>query len=1131
MKLVSFVGVCFVFALLTLPALLWSQAASGAIAGYVKDPSGAVVPGATVTAVEEQTGVAVTVTSQPDGAFLVAQLPPAIYRLSGEKTGFKRLVIARIKVNVETTTTQDLVLAVGSVSDSVEVVGQTSLVETTNGEVGTTIEVSHVLEMPLVDRNVFSLATLVPGVFGSGTEPSIGGGRLDTVLSMVDGIANSRSGIAQNGIELQPPVDSMQEFKVEVNNFGAEFGHTTGGVVNAVTKSGSNRLKGSLYEFLRNDKFDARGWGADANPPLRRNNYGGTVGGPIRKNRTFFFFNFDGLREHDGVATTRAVPLPEWRTGNFSTLTRDANGKAALVILYDPNTGTGNFGSPLATTPFAGNIIPTSRLDPVALKAVSYYPQPNRAPNDPFNNSGNWQENTVNVTSRDYYTGKVDHAFSDQTKAFVRYIIAAPNNTLTGYSAGYGPADPNGLAVNDKYQNLAINVTHLFSPTWFMNWTGGFNRVYVDRKSGDCCATNWGEKLGIPNVPGQVFPRFVITGGTVSVSNLGANGDADRYAAFTTTENKLDFTDVLGKHTLKYGIQYTRFNANDHDQSQPSGQWTSNGSYTRGILANGNTVANTGADLADFMLGRLSAVTAQISPSIGKRFQYYAGYVQDDWRVTQRLTLNLGLRYDTESPLYEVAGRMSNFDPYVPNPLAGTNGIAPGQLGVMDFPNLNGNGKYLWNWNKLNFGPRFGFAWRALGDNNTVVRGGIGLFYGDAYDREIIQEEHLGFDEVYQARTPVPFVLQNGVPAGTFSPIPTSALVPTFGDRGTPYIQSVVQYLDPHRKTPHNLLFNLTIQHQWKGVLFEIAGLGNLGRQADFGNINMNHIPPNLLSQTQIEQYLRRPFTQFDSEQAQVQILSPNWGISNYLAFTFKSERRYQNGMGWIVSYAHSRWIDNLDSLANPEGDNNQIQNIYNLKGERSNSTNDIPHRLVLSPIYELPFGKNRRWLKTGILSNVIGGWQLATIGTLQSGSPFGTTVLNGPLDLLGDNSDGTTLRADLVSSQLYSPNKGQPAVGVRGIQYLNPAAFAAPAPFTYGNSSRTLPGVYGPGMISFDLMLAKNFIVHETWHTQFRWEAFNFTNTPTWGYPTEALGNGQFGLITSASGRRIMQVAAKVYW
>ena len=942
---------------------------------------------------------------------------------------------------------------------------------------------------------------------------------------------NDRSGIANNGIELSPPVDSMQEFKVEVNNFGAEFGHTMGGVVNAVTKSGTNQFHGSFYEFLRNDKFDARGWGNDANPPLRRNNYGLTIGGPIRKNKTFFFYNLDGLREHDGVSTTRAVGLPAWRTGDFSTLTRDASGKAALVTIYDPNSGTGTFTTPLATTPFPNNIIPANRLDPVAVKVVKYYPDPNRPPNDPFNNAGNWQENTINGTTLDYHVMRVDHELSDNTKIFGRYILTDPEDNPTGYSKGYGVADPNGLDIKNRHQNLVFNVTHLFSPTRFVTFSAGFNRVFVNRKSGDCCSTNYGALLGIPNVPGEVFPRFVITGGTVSVSNLGAAGNANRIAAFTTFDYAANFTDIHGKHTLKYGVEYSRYAATDHNRNQPSGQWTVNGAFTRGIQANGNAISNTGANLADFLLGRLSAVNVEISPSIGKRLQYYAGYFQDDWRVTKRLTINLGLRYETETPAYEVAGRMSNFDPYKPDPLAGTNGIAPGQMGVIDFPGLNGVGKYLWNWNMLNFAPRFGFAWRVFGNNETVVRGGFGLFFGDAYDRQIIQEERVGFNNAWQARIPVPTTLKDGVAPGILNDTPASALVPTFGQRGTAAPISVVQYLDPHRKTPHTMNFNLTIQHQWKGILFEAAGLGNLGRQCDFPNINMNHIPPNLLSQTQIEEYLRRPYTQFDSEQGQIQILTPNWGISNYLAFTFKSERRYQNGLSWIVSYAFTRWIDNLDSQANPEGDNNQVQDIYNLKLERSNSTNDIPQRLVLSPIYELPFGKHRRWLQHGILSNTVGGWQLATIGTIQSGPPFGTTVNQGPLNLLGDNSDGTTLRADLVSSQLLASDKGKPAAGVRGIDWLNPNAFASPAKYTYGNSSRTLPGVFGPGMVNFDLMLAKNFTVRERWRAQFRWEAFNFTNTPAWGLPNESLGAGQFGIITGASGRRIMQLGAKVYW
>src|SRR6266550_4956379 len=359
-------------ALSAIPARLWPQVATGTITGVVRDSTGAVIPEVIVTAVEQQTGTAVTVKSLNDGAFLVPNLSPADYRLMAESAGFKRLVIEGLKVDVGSVLTQDMALEIGVTTESIQVTGRTSLVETANGEVGTTVQVSHVLEMPLVDRNVFNLVNLVPGSFSSAGGVSIGGGRIQSGLYMVDGVNNTRGGLGTTTIELSPPVESMQEFKVEVNNFGAEFGHTAAGVVNAVTKSGANQFHGSVYEFLRNDKFDARGWGADALPPLRRNNFGGVIGGPIRKNKTFFFYNLDYLIQHDGVTKTRNVGLPAWRTGDFSTATRDAGGRAAPVVIYDPNTGSGTFTNPLNTTPFPNNIIPADRLDPVAVKALTY---------------------------------------------------------------------------------------------------------------------------------------------------------------------------------------------------------------------------------------------------------------------------------------------------------------------------------------------------------------------------------------------------------------------------------------------------------------------------------------------------------------------------------------------------------------------------------------------------------------------------------------------------------------------------------------------------------------------------------------------------------------------------------------
>jgi hypothetical protein len=1115
--------------LLLAPCCAWAQGARGAITGIVRDSSGALVPRASVTVTEEQTGQAITVLTQSDGAYLAPQLLPGMYRVAVEMSGFKHVGIGGLKVDVGTTLNQDVTLELGAVSEKVEVTGHSSLVETASGTVGTTVEVNQVLEMPLVDRNVFNLINLVPGSFNLNGTVSLGGGR--SAWPMVDGINDTRGGLAAQGIEMSPPVDSMQEFKVVVNSYGAEYGRSEGGMLNAVTKSGTNRFHGSLYEFLRNDLFDARGWGADVKPPLRRNNFGASIGGPVVRNRTFFFFNYDGLRQHQGEARTNNIGLPAWRSGDFSTATRDAGGRAAAVVIYDPETGTGTFTNPLATLPFANNVIPANRLDPVAVKALKYVPAPNRTPDNPFSQAGNWQENVVNTTTLDFYTSRVDHEWTNRTRSFVRYIITAPDSMLNGYSQGFGPSDPNGIDTLNRHQNLAINTTHLFSATHFMNLTVGFNRVWLHRTTGDCCTTNWGQTLGIANVQGSTFPRINIAGGTVPFTNLGGATNADRIFAETNKDVIANFTWIRGVHSFKYGGQATRFGGNEHTSNQPSGLWTINGQYTRGIQANGAAIANTGINMADFLLGRPSAVTINSKPTIGKRIQYAAGYFQDDWRVSPRLTLNLGIRYDVETPIWEVGGRMSNFDPYAPNPLAGTGDIPKGAIGVTTFPNRNGKSQYLVNWDKNNFAPRFGFAWRVFGDAKTVVRGGFGIFFGNPYDISVVQCCNMGFVQSFTASTPVPFRMRDGIPAGALNQVPDSALTPTFGDRGTPYATATMDFIQPDRTTPYSENFNLTIQHQWRSTLFELGYLGHLGRHMDFGNTNINLIPPQLLSQTSISQRLRRPWSIFQGDTAAVMMVAPAWGMSNFHGITFKSERRFANGMGWIVSYTFTRWIDNVPLQGNTFGDAGGIQNLQNLRGERSTSPDSTPHRLVLAPIVELPFGNGKRFLnRRGVLNAVFGGWQVAVLGTLQSGGPFGATVTNGPLNLLGDQSVGL-LRPNLVSSELTVADKGQPAQGVRGLQWLNAAAFAAPAPFTFGNSSRTLPGVYGPGLVNFDSMAGKNFRFGERWRVQFRWEMFNTFNTPQFGLPNTALGGGSFGVITAAGSKRIMQAGLKVYW
>lgn len=1122
--------------ILSLPGGLRAQGL-GTITGIVKDASGAVIPGASVTVTNQETGVTTRVSSLADGAYRTPQLKPGNYTVSAEHPGFKRLDLTGLKLDVDSTLTQDLSLEVGVVTESVKVTAQTNLVETASGELGTTVSLTHVREMAMADRNVYRLVNMVPGAFlsnasgqAAGTPVYIGGSRTYSApRATIDGIDNSRSGLGIGNIEMSPPLDSMQEFKVEVTSYSAAAGRSANGQIAAVTRSGTNKLHGSFYEYLRNDKFDANGWGNDSKPSLRRNNYGATVGGPIIRNRTFFFFNWDGLRQHQGVTATRNVGLPEWRTGDFSKATRQQGNTAVQQVIYDPTTGTGTPLAPVNSQPFPGNIIPTGRLDPVAVKAVQFFPNANRTPDNPFTQAGNWQLNNINLAKRDFFIGRVDHELTANTRLFYRHMVASPDKTETPPLPGWGDADTSEGSVPDRHQNASLNVTHIFSPTFFANATVGFNRTRPANVSGAPGKEDYAKLLGIPNAPPNGFPQFTgLAGGAVPISNLGFQR-AIRFAAFTTTDYLGNLTKIRGSHTITFGVQYTRFNGNV--RVVPSaGTYNFSGRFTAGYNAAGTQIANTGINFADFLLGRLESVSAEQIPTIGKRIQNYSGYIQDDWRVTKRLMLNLGLRYETETPAHGVNDYFSNFDPFLPNPLAGTGDIPAGAMGVTLFQNRNGNGEDLYRWNKKNFAPRFGFAYRLTDSGNTVVRGGFGIYYGIPIVGAIVEFGNSPFGETYTLSYPVPFSLRDGLPS-TWVALPTLAdWTPAWGTRGTKFAQSSFSPIDTFLQTNYSMNFNLTVQRQWKDIAFEASYLGNLTRHAPGNAFNINAIPPNLLSQTSINQRLRRPYPILASDTGTISIGTAGYGHSNYQAFLFKSERRFANGLGWVVAYTFTKWIDDLafSGGGNPSNSNDAPQNIYNLKGERSLSTGSFPHRLVLSPIYQLPFGKGRQWMnRGGVLNGLFGGWQVCTIAMLQSGGPFGVTVLNGGNLYLGDSTQ--TLRPNLIADPNLKGGQGSPAVGIRGIQWFDPSAFAVPARFTYGSAARTLPGIYGPGLVNFDSMLAKTFTIRERWRAQFRWEALNMTNTPAWSTPSTVLGNASFGAVTSAGTRRIMQLGLKL--
>ncbi len=1122
------------------PSVLLGQGAGGTINGTVTDTTGAVIPGAIVEVVHAETGVQAVTETGANGVYYLPNMAIGEYNIAASSEGFKRAEVFGLRLNIASEIQQSFSLEIGEVTEVVEVNAAQVQVQTTSGSVGSTVQIEQMMELPLQGRNIFNLVNLVPGAYRSRSgHISIGGGRTRSAGSFIDGINNTRGGLGVQNIEMTPPMDSFREFKVEVNSMGAEYGRSSAGVVQAVTRSGTNEYHGSVYDYIRNDVLDAIGWNQDTKPTLRQNRGGFSIGGPVIKNKTFFFGGLDLFFNPRSVNRIRSVGRPEYRTGDFSQAFQNRRGSAILVPIHDPLTRkAGSFIRPRLSDRFPNNMIPADRFDPVSIKALSYLPNPNRTPNNLNNLQGNWHELVRLSTNRNYSTMRLDHQFTEKWNAWLRAIIS-DTDVENAYSQGYGVADQNGSTSEQRRQNWGLNNTYMFSPTSFVAVLIGFNRVHINNHQGDCCETNYAQQLGMPGfeLGGEAFPRFAFNG-RVPMNPIGG-GYAHRVAAFTNFDYEANFTRIAGNHTLKYGGKFTSYQGNELARPTPSGNWASNGGFTRAWPRNGGGNVNTGVPVADFLMGNVWNLTARVATPIGKRIKYWSGYFQDDWRVTPRLTLNIGVRYETETPIYEVGGRMNGFCEFCPHPLAGQNGIAEGAIGRVLFPNRDGSGKYLWNWDKNNIAPRFGFAYRLKDDASMVLRGGFGIFYGNPYDRNSIQPGRAGFDQIYARRNGLDRYLRDGLPAGALDPIPDSELNGGFGAIGTRFPTANIQYWNEARVLPYSQNFNLTLQTRWKGVLWEFGVMGSLARHQAYNNININQIHPDDLAAAnapgvnarQKEQFL--PWTAWAGFTDQIQLMSPNWGISNYWAGTFKSEKRLQNGLGWTVAYTHTQWIDNIRFIGNADtfGNNHYPQTVYDLRNERASSGSRLPHRLVWAPMYDLPFGRNRRWGKSWpkVLNWIAGGWQASTIGTMQSGGYIGTTV-NGGGNIKGDLTFGHTLRPNLTGAPFEHTEQSTPADGQVGLYWLNPDAFEIPDRFTLGDAARNLPGIRGPWMFDLDAMLAKNFYWGENWRAQFRVEAFSMTNTPHFALPNSSVGSGSFGIVGGVyGGRRVMEFGLRI--
>ncbi len=1109
----------------------------GTILGTVTDDTGAVIPGVNVEVTNEEQGTSSEVSTQGDGTYYLPNVRPGSYAIRMESEGFRPHIVGNLRLEVGSVLTYDVVLEVGSLTEVVTVEAASPLVETSRGSLAAVVENKRVLELPLVNREVFDLIDLTPGAQrmrnsnrAGGGDVTIAGGRTRSAGVFIDGVVNSRTGIGATITELSPPVDAISEVRVEANAPTAEYGRSAAGFMNATTKSGTNEIHGSGYWFIRNDALNARGWDARSKTKLRRNVPGATIGGPIAKNKAFFFYNYDITIQNLENLRVRSVGLPAWKTGDLSTMLQS---DGVVRRVYDPTTSSARGGE----MQFPNNTIPSSRLDPVAQNVLGFVPSGNRSAVD-LSNEGNWVSNLPRELRRTSHTMRVDHELNPNDKLTFRYNLFMPVEDGRAPAADFGAADPNAARFPQRQQNILLSYTKLFSPTFFMTATGGFFR-YRNHVQGTSLDEDLAAQIGLSGVGPDAFPRFNI-GGNPGYTNLGQAGNHQRLFAFTNFEYTAHFTKVSGSQTFKFGIDYRKYQGSELGRQSASGIFDFANTDTRGLNPDGSVISGTGSDLGSFLLGQADRARVQANPSFGRRSSYVAAFFQDDWRVNGELTLNLGVRYEYEGPFVEVADRITGWDPGLPLPAAGTNGISPGQTGAFFFAGRDGFPRNPVRADMNNIGPRFGFAHKPGGSSNTVIRGGFAVMFGGNYDGNVLQTGSQGFGGAGNIGGGQVPLLRDGMPA-TFLQIPdASELNHNFGTRGTQFVQGRVDFVDINHRTPYAFDWNLTFQHQAGEQLFEVRYYAKFAKKVNLRRMNLNQIHPDNLPRVGLNEFgnqtqrLLKPFTQYGGT-GQIRMNNPNFFKSDYQGITFKTERRFNKGVGYIFLYTFARWYDNAPFVGEDGaslGDHDWFQNIYNFASEWSLSGNHAPHRIVFSPVYELPFGRGKMFGLSGVADKLLGGWQVSGIYTFQSGSPFGVTVLNGARDVKGDNAADATLYANLIGDPNH-PSRGEPASGGRrGVLWTNEGAFEAPPNFTLGNAGRKVPGTLGPGTPHiFNIALSKNTSITERLRMQFRFETFNSFNTPEFNNPRDQVGQSGFGVVNAGNSHREMQLGLKFYF